>query len=200
MSDLISKITVRGSIFNYKVSHFYQHKDVLEYLPKALERTMHEIRSATVGSIIKKTVDFHKVIGITHCVETNGQEEIFYAQRKGRKTLSKFVRGRESEECTCITFVISKTTVQRYKILTAYIGYKSEREPLDPSISNEEEFDRCKEFWSNHALVEDSQTIFANSITNECPWSTYQERKIMHNKFNIKNGLFGKRLKTDIAN
>jgi len=171
-----SKITVRGSVFSYKTTHLQQHKDVLEHLHRALERVISEIRIVPVGETIKKTVNLHKIIGQSHCVALNGDEEVFYAQRKGRRTLSKFVRGREAEDCSCITFAISKTTTSRYKILTAYIGYISEKEPLDPSISNEQEFNRCKDFWNNHALVEGSQNIFIDSITYECPWNTYQSK------------------------
>ena len=193
MSDDFAKISVRGSTFSYKVAHFHQHKDVIEYLHTALERVISEIRLLPVGETIKKTVDLHKIIGKSHCVELNGDEEIFYAQRKGRKTLSKFVRGRAATDCSCITFVLSKATTVRYKVLTAYIGYKSEREPLDQSISNEEEFNRCKEFWDKHALVEGSQSIFPNSITTQCPWDTYQNRKNPYNiRSNTQERLFGK--------
>ncbi len=193
MSEEIGKITIRGSTFGYKTSHFQQHKDVLEHLHKALERVISEIRLTPVGQTIKKTVDLHKIIGQSHCVELNGDEEVYYAQRKGRRTLSKFVRGREAEDCSCITFVLAKSTINRYKILTAYIGYMSEREPLDPSISDENEFNRCKEFWEKHALVDGSQNIFANSITAECPWTNYQGRiKVRNGRPNIQQRLFGK--------
>jgi hypothetical protein len=127
MSDEFAKISVRGSTFSYKVAHFHQHKDVIEHLHTALERVISELRVKHVGETIKKTVDLHKTIGKSHCVEVDGSEEIFYAQRKGRQTLSKFVRGKEATDCSCITFVLAKATTQRYKILTAYIGYKSER-------------------------------------------------------------------------
>jgi hypothetical protein len=198
MAKGFGNITVRGSTFGYKPEHFYQHKDVLEYLHIALERVMHELRLLPVGSTIKKTVDLHRVIGQSHCVELNGDEEIFYAQRKGRRTLSKFVKGKEPIDSSSITFVLAKSTTQRYKILTAYIGYNSEREPDDPSISNEEEFNQCKQFWNNHALVEGSQQIFANSITTECPWDTYQNRKALRSgRPNIQTRLFGKQLKTN---
>jgi hypothetical protein len=188
MSDDFAKISVRGSTFSYKVAHFHQHKDVIEYLQVALERVISEIRLLPVGETVKKTVDLHKNLGKTHCIELKGDEEIFYAQKKGRQTLSKFVRGKQSIDCSCITFVIYKATNKRYKVWTAYIGYMAEREPLDRRVSNEEEFNRCKEFWDKHALVEGSQNIFADSITTECPWDTYQNFRLLRKgKSNIQD-------------
>jgi hypothetical protein len=202
MAKGFENMTVRGNLFGYKPSHFYHHEDLLKYLHIALEKVIHELRFHPVGATIKKTVDLHKIIGKSHCVELNGDEEIFYAQRKGRRTLSKFVKGRESVDCSTITFVLVKSTIQRYRILTAYIGNNSEREPDDPSISNEDEFNQCKQFWNNHALVEGSQNIFANSITTECPWDTYQKRiSLRDGRPSIQNRLFGKQNKiNDLLN
>ena len=179
MFDETSKLKIQGNVFSYKNSHFHQHQNVLFHFNEALTMLLPKIKDIKNGSFIKETVDLNRIIGKREVIELTGNEDIYYAQRKGRKTLTKFVSGVQAQDCSCITFVLSKINDNKFKILTAYIGYMAEKEPLDPSIKNENEFNIAKEYWDKTAMIEGSQKIYKNTITRECPWDTFQNRIIL---------------------
>lgn len=176
MNNEVIDLRIKDNIFTCNTSHFNQHPNVLENIPEAIEKIVHELKSEKNGSFIKKTVDLGKVIGKREAIELNGDEKIFYAQRIGRKTLTKFVSGVKAEDCSAITFVVSKVSENKFRIITAYIGYSAEKEPLDPAIKTEEEFNRAKKYWDKTAMIEGMQVIYPNTITTKCPWDTLENR------------------------
>jgi hypothetical protein len=63
------------------------------------------------------------------------------------------VKNRTPTPSNELTFVVKRCKNNIYRLLTAYVGGQSEREPDDTNIRTDEEHDRCVEFWSNHALL-----------------------------------------------
>lgn len=198
----VEKIKVGGSSFAYKTAHFHQHSDVINHLREALKKVEEELKTVPIGETYKTVVDLCRVIGHTACVSLTGNEEIFYAQRKGRKTLTKFVKGVEAPECSTISFVLHKSGENKYRLITAYIGKVAEKEPLDPKIANAEEFKIAKTFWDTHALIEGSQKIYPNTITKECPWGEFDTRIQLQlgNNNNIKEKILAMREKRESMN
>ena len=176
MNNEVINLRIKDNTFTCNTSHFIQHPNVLANIPEAIEKIVHELESEKNGSFIKKTVDLGKVIGKREAIELNGDEKIFYAQRIGRKTLTKFVSGVKAEDCSSITFIVSKVADNKFRLITAYVGYSAEKEPLDPSIKTEEEFNRAKKYWDNTAMIDGMQVIFPNTITTKCPWDTFENR------------------------
>ena len=115
--------------------------------------------------LIRTQINFEKVIGTTNCVPITEKDEVVYAQRVGRYGHSKFVLNREPEPTKSATIVLKKA-LQHYKILTSYIGTRSELEPKDRRATL-----ASIRFWEEHALVFGSEPIQENTITKECPWS-----------------------------
>ncbi len=179
MNNEVIHLRIKDAVFIYNESHFKQHPAVLANIPEALEKVVDQLQSYKDDSFIKKTVDLNKVIGKREAIELKGNEEVYYAQRMGRRTLTKFVRGVEAEDCSCITFIVSKVNDKKFRLITAYIGYSAEKEPLDPAIKTEEEFNRAKEYWSKTAMIEGTQAIYQNTITTECPWDKFENRMIL---------------------
>lgn len=198
----IEKIKVSGASFAYKTAHFHQHSDVICHLSEAFKKALPELELVPIGETYKTVVDLGRVIGHTACVALTGNEEIFYAQRKGRKTLTKFVKGIDAPECSTISFVLHKSGENKYRLITAYIGKVAEKEPLDPKIENQEEFNIAKTFWDNHALIEGTQKIYLNTVTTECPWDKYDNRISLElgNNNNIKGKILAMREKRNVNN
>lgn len=176
MAKESNSINIANNEFSYKSGHFDQHLEVLQYLQEALQKILPDLNSEKNGNYIKKTIDLEKVLGKREAIELNGDEEVFYAQRKGRRTFTKFVKNVEPQDCSSITFVLHKIEPNRFKIFTAYIGFAAEKEPLDPGIKTQEEFNRAKAYWDKTAMISESQEIIEESITTVCPWDTFENR------------------------
>jgi len=179
MNNDVIHLKIKDAVFIYNESHLKQHPKVLAHIAEAFEKAVDELKTEKDDSFIKKTVDLNKVIGKREAIELKGDEDIYYAQRMGRRTLTKFVRGVEAEDCSCITFIVSKVNEKKFRLITAYIGYHAEKEPLDPAIKTQEEFNRAKEYWSKTAMIDGTQAIYSNTITTQCPWDTFDNRMIL---------------------
>lgn len=189
MFDETKIIKISQNKFKYKEAHFHQHPEVINFLYEALSKIQTQLLQMPENSYLTQTVDLERNLGKSHCVSLKGDEKVFYAQRTGRTTLTKFVEGVESQDCSCVTVILYKNSANKYKILTAYVGFESSKEPLDPTIKNVEDFNIAKQFWENHALIAGSQKIYKNTITTECPWDTFDNRiviKLGKNNNNIE--------------
>lgn len=186
-NDKLIKIKINGNLFTIKESHLHQHSDVNEYLIEALSKV--DVQKLEGFEAQKLTINMQKVIGETACLEVNAEDEVFYAQRRGRKTMTALVKNKAAKPCNLITLVLAKKPNNSIKILTAYIGDQSEREPLDPSIKTEQEFELSKQSWATHALIDKSQRYYPNTVTKECPWDKFENRPQMElgNKNNVKS-------------
>lgn len=126
------------------------HQDVLPYLTEAFN-----LCDLSEDKIQKISVNLNRIIGKQTCVPITKDDQTIYKIRKGRKWPSKFVLNREPIDTSYITMVIKKTKYDNiYRLITAYIGDKSEREEFDTNVTTEEEMKRVHEFWNNHALVD----------------------------------------------
>lgn len=173
------KLKMQGKVFYVKEAHFHQHPEVFHYLQEALEKLMKEDRLSDLQEkgMVKISLDFGYSLGTSDCIETTPEDEIFYAQRRGRSTFTRFVKNRVAPECSTLTMVLAQgNKPNRINVVTAYVGYQAEKEPLDGSIKNRDDFEKSVEFWKTHALIEKSQRIYNNTMTTECPWDTFDNR------------------------
>jgi len=99
-------------------------------------------------------------IGTTKCIKTYEGDSIVFAQRFGRKGLTRFVKNRAPEPCNSVFVVLKRLKEHRYLIITGFVGTRPEPEPwdetafrhaVDPNVSRQ----RSLEFWSKHALIYD---------------------------------------------
>lgn len=175
-------------------SHLHQHPEMRYYLEDAfakfllIEPTM--LEHYNNKKILKLEINMGEIIGKKNCIllDEKSKKNVFYAQRKGRNTVSKFVKDIEAPDCDTITMVVKKLNhpkMQTFTLLTAYIGFSAEKEPLDSTINNKEDFLIAKNFWDNHALIYEKGNgldIYNESIIYECPWDTFE------NRFSLKPG------------
>lgn len=138
-------------------THMAQHRDVLPYLEEALLQVF-----PPEGQIFYKVdVDMGRIIGHQACVRVTEDDTFIHAQRKNRAGLTRFVLNRLSEPTSYVTIVLARDRKKEniYRVLTAYIGRVSEREPTDPSIKTDVEMAVSVAFWKDRALVWGSQIV-----------------------------------------
>ncbi len=153
-------------VFNRHHSHI--HGNLLNLIPEGLSKIESKGRN-----FIEAEVDFQRFIGQTINVTTNKNDEIIYAQRKGRSILSRFVKNRSAQDCQKIFFVLKKTGKQTYVLITAFIGEKPSPEPGDWKYFQKQknpqmEHKKSVQFWKHHALLWNREEVVSGTeTTNE---------------------------------
>ena len=122
-------------------------------------------------NFIEEEISFPDEIGVSHCVETTGRDQIIFAQRKGRKGLTRFVKDRAPEPTNSVFVVLKKDSKHRYVLITGFVGARPEPEPWDEkafahSKNPQEAKSRSIEFWKRHALVYSPDLIVPGSETD----------------------------------
>jgi len=150
-----------GRCISYSGTHLDQHKDVVPFLHEAIAKVdLSKHNSRTQGNTICLAVDMERIVGKSTCVETTYKDEIVYATRQGRKTITRFVKNREAIDCSFITVVIAmRPRVESFKLVSAWIGHPAPKEPSDPSITSVKELVESEKFWNHHALIYGSQEL-----------------------------------------
>ncbi|MFZ4776074.1 MAG: hypothetical protein ACOYM3_11950 [Terrimicrobiaceae bacterium] len=123
---------------------------------------------------IEEEVGFPGEIGFTTCLETNGGDDIVFAQRKNRSGLTRFVRGKSPIRSKSVTVVLMRKTDQKFVLITGFVGCKPEPEPWDsnsfeskpnPATASAQ----SRAFWAGHALVWDERNIIPGTETTIAP-------------------------------
>lgn len=140
-----------------------------EVIVRALARVTSNGRN-----FIEEEVQFPGEIGFTTCVETGEKDDIVFAQRKNRRGLTRFVRGRSPIRSKSVTIVLKRESGEKYVLITGFVGCKPEPEPWDsrafdskpnPAAASA----RSRAFWARHALVWDGQDIVPGTETTIAP-------------------------------
>jgi hypothetical protein len=146
-------------VYDNPDSHLAEHPGVLKVLSEALANL-----GPIQGPVYRQTVDFGRVIGATDCLRTTKSDKIFYAQRKNRKGLTRFVMNRLARPTTQLSLVLLWHEGYWY-CLTAFFGEMAPPEPWDSKATPE-----SRPFWNCHALVRDPKIIIPGTETEVCPW------------------------------
>lgn len=160
--------TADGCMVDIEAPHVNQHNTVLVHLQAALLQVV-----ANHQKIIKCTIDMGMYIGKNVLVATNKYDDVVFAQRSGRRGLTRFVHNRLPSLTRYVTVVIKRLKNPRrdgiisYRLLTAYIGAGSEKEPYD-RFATIEEFQQSLAFWSTHAIIWGTQHTISGTEVTEC--------------------------------
>lgn len=114
------------------------------------------------------------MVGETICIAVSEGDEIVFAQRPGRRGLTKFVRNRNPEPCRYVTVVL-KRIPEGYLLVTGFIGRKAEPEPWDDRHFQQQADPAAAEtkaraFWEKRALVMGIEQNIPGTETSACPW------------------------------
>lgn len=139
-------------------SHFHAEGGLtLELLKEALSYMY-----ANGANFKVKVVHFKRIVGINNCVAIRNFDEVVMVYRKGRKGPTPMVKNRGGEPCKEITIIIrkDKENTNRYTLITAFVGGKSQPEPWDKRLKpGSKELAESIEFWQTHALLYNEELI-----------------------------------------
>lgn len=102
--------------------------------------------------------EFGRVVGTTNLVETTSEDEIVYAKRKGRDTISRFVKNKQPTPCSSIVVVLRKGELGYY-LWTAMCAKLLPDDAWDPT----------SEFSQTHAIVYDENLVQLDTVTVSRP-------------------------------
>jgi hypothetical protein len=133
---------------------------------------------------LKKEISFPQVVGMTTCVETSGDDEVGFAPRPNRAGQTRWVFGRQPEECNSVCCILMRgqsSDQDKYVLVTAFIGRNPEPEPWDFNALRrdprgyEAALAAALKFWGRgpgpgHALVWGSEPAEPHSLSYSCPW------------------------------
>lgn len=144
-------------------------------VPSGLEERLKKIFSGGKISgklILKKTVEFTHVIGLSRCVETGPEDQIIYAKREGRERYDRFVKGREPVESAKLSLIVLVQNNGICRLISAHAGGEVPPNPQDYKALQGKPrlLQKSLKFWSNHALVYDPDEIDLRTETTENPW------------------------------
>ena len=130
--------------------------------------------SSNNRQFIEEEIGFPGEVGFTTCVETGADDDIVFAQRKGRSGLTRFVRGRTPQRSKNVFVVLKRETSYKYVLITGFVGCKPEPEPWDSKAFERKQNPamaraNSKAFWAGHALVWDEKCIVLGTETKTAP-------------------------------
>lgn len=167
---IIGKLKSGEEVVDRYNSHLNCHTEANGFLPEALARI-----ESSGKNFISEEVDFGRLIGESHCVETGSLDEVVFAQRPKRWGLTRFVLNRTPIECSTLVVVLKKAEEGYFILITAFVGKAAPAEPWDKrnfsfqaDPAEAEKFSR--EFWATHALVWGTQEVLPGTETPICPW------------------------------
>ena len=119
------------------------------------------------NGLLEQTIVFPKPVGYNECVETSDTDDVIYSRRMGRSGKTRFVLGRQPEPCNTVFIMLKAMPYTKgcFKIVTAYVGKKSGREPWDEWAD-----DSDNEFWKSHALISPEPLTKDNDLGDVGYW------------------------------
>ena len=137
--------------------------------PTLLKMVLQRVDYSKVNQsgFLEQLVTFPEPVGYQECVETNDADSIIYAQRQGRKGVSRFVLNRRPELCNTVFIVLRliKGTADKWQVITGYVGTPSGKEPWDRRATMDD-----NDFWKTHALVSPDNLTQDDDLGDENYW------------------------------
>ncbi len=135
--------------------HLRAHPEVGALLPEAIGLVV----LPSDGAFLSTEVEMGRVVGRSGCVQTppiSPSDRSLFAQRVGRERASCVIMG-VGEETTKVAILASPSRQEAgtYVLVTAWVGTLARKEPWDPMIRSQEEYQECLRFWCSNALVWD---------------------------------------------
>lgn len=171
---------IKDSYKTLNGGHLLLSEETREHLVAHAEvddRFVQEIASKIIlpqdSSFFHEEVNMGRVMGRAGRVKTESiglDDPAWFVLRKGRVKPSRIVFDAEAPLVSTVVVMADPTDdPNAYRLITAYIGKMSEREPHNKFINNPAEFIQAAKFWCREALV------FERKVADEIFRSTWRD-------------------------
>lgn len=134
--------------------------------PGLLSLVATAINSLDLSSqMLTVSCDMGQNVGYSEVLETGDKDSIFYAQTSKLPEYTRFVKLRAAEKSSVITLQLHADETGGYQLVNVWIGID-----YPPAPNTKIEAPQSKEYWRNHAVVFNGQSILTNSVTKVCPY------------------------------
>jgi hypothetical protein len=139
--------------------HLRAHPEVDLLLPEAIAR----VRLPQDGAFLSAEVEMGRVVGRSGCVQTpliGLTDRTLFAKRIGRDHPSRVIvsEGKKTTKVVVLAFA-SREEAGTYVLVTSWVGSLAPKEPWDPNIRGDAEYQECLSFWCSNALVWDPSVM-----------------------------------------
>lgn len=117
------------------------------------------------GAEISLEYDMDRPIGYSFTVETTDKDAVFYGRFLKDDVYTRFVKNGKPHPTRYLTVKLSKENNSDYELSDIWIGRL-----MPPRPGSEDETADSKPFWSNHALILESQSLQPQTVTKTCPY------------------------------
>ena len=117
------------------------------------------------GAEIRLEYDMKRPIGYNFVVETSDQDTIFYGRLLKDALYTRFVKKGKPQPTRYIAATLLRNDDNSYELSDIRIGRLAPARPGSAHQTAE-----SKQYWSNHALILDSQPLQLNTLTKICPY------------------------------
>jgi hypothetical protein len=139
-----------------RVSGFFSKEITPEILREALLQVDFSEQSSAP---VRFTVDLGRIVGragVLPVAEINLDTPVLFAVRVGKRHATRVILDVKEPETSLLTLVIAppkKNHPAGSKLVVAYLGPAAEKEPWDPSIDTDEEYETALQFWLTHVMI-----------------------------------------------
>lgn len=109
--------------------------------------------------------DMERPIGYSLIIETSDKDTIFYGRLLKDDAYTRFVKSGKPQPTNYITVTLLRDSDNNYELSDIWIGRLMPSRPGSAGETAE-----SKQYWSNHALILDNQSLQLKTLTKTCPY------------------------------
>lgn len=117
------------------------------------------------GTKVDLEYDMDRPVGYSFVVETTETDTIFYARLLKDDMFTRFVKNGKPQPTRYITVTLLQDSDNGYELSDIRLGRLMPPRPGSASETGE-----SKPYWSNHALILDTQPLQLKTVTKICPY------------------------------
>lgn len=117
------------------------------------------------GASLRIEHDMGRSIGRSELVKTTDADSVFYARQSKTEGFTRFVKNRQAVPTQYMTIKLVCDADDDYELVSIWIGkdYPKGPDHLEATADS-------ADYWANHAVTYNGQSIVSNSLTKTCPY------------------------------